>query len=93
MSQRSTLRDVTAEQKRFGKLPWPQTLNDPKSLTQSPSGTSGLESIHSRSALRSPINANRAVTHAVNQMLAYARPELRPGRDLRHQSPKTIRPI
>ena len=29
--------------------PWPQILNEPKSLYQSPSGTSGVDSIQTRS--------------------------------------------
>ena len=37
----------------LGYEPWPQILNEPKSLNQAPSGTSGLDSIQTRSRLRS----------------------------------------
>src|SRR6266550_2409196 len=37
----------------LGYEPWPQILNEAKSLYQSPSGTSGFDSIQTRSCLRS----------------------------------------
>jgi len=51
----------------------------PKSLYQSPSGTSGLDSIQSRSWLRSA-------------MLAYRDGQIVPSFDLGHQPPNTMRP-
>src|SRR3984885_4643888 len=43
---------LTPQQKRFGNDPWPQRLNESKSLYHSPSGTSGLVSTQSRRQLR-----------------------------------------
>jgi hypothetical protein len=83
---------LTAKQERSRKRPRPQILNDPKSLYQSPSGPSGSDSTQRRSRLRSAIPIARSRIRSIKCWQTLRR-EVGPALDLRHQPPKTIRPI
>src|SRR5262245_49641744 len=75
----------------LGYEPWPQISNEPKSLNQEPSGTSGLDSIQTRSRLKIG-DADCPVAHPVDQMQADVLWKIVPMSDLGHQPLKTIRP-
>jgi hypothetical protein len=75
----------------LGYEPWPQILNEPKSLYQSPSGTSGFDSIQGTELIEIG-DADCPVAHPVDQMLADTLWKIVPTLDLGHQPLKTIRP-
>jgi hypothetical protein len=82
------------EEMSLGYLPYPQSLNEPKSLNRAPSGTFG----DTRSCLQpgpetvDVVEARVTVVHALDQMIANGCGDARPGLDLGHYSPKTRRP-
>src|SRR5216684_6783042 len=66
----------------LGYEPWPQILNEPKSLYQSPSGTSGCCSIQTK--LVEVGKADGPVAHAIYQVLTHVCCQILPVLNPRH---------
>ena len=69
--------------KVFGYFPWPQILNDPKSLDQGPSGASGSDSRHSFNWLVQVLNGDLPFSKPLEKVIAQGGRQIRP-LDLRH---------